>query len=196
MIPRPLIDLALRTVQNPQDAARQILTYGLSRDALWTALALVGAINTILFTLSLQMTPPPPEFPSVFSKPLAFYVILTGSMVVIVHALFWTGRALGGKGELGDLLGLIVWLQVLRAAAQAALLVITIVSPGIAALLALGVGLFGIWLLVNFIAAGLRFASLAPAVLTLVGATLGALLGAVVLGTLIGLAVIGVPTDV
>lgn len=191
-----ITDLAVHTLRAPQDAARQIMSLPLSRDALWTSLALVAAVNTFLFMLSLQIAPDSPGMPGIFREPLAFFVILTGVLVVMVHGLFWTGRAMGGQGDLGDMLVLVIWLQALRAIAQAAVLVIMAVSLNIAAILSLMVGFAGIWILVNFIAAAFRFPSLAQAVGVLVVAMLGALVGAVVLGTLITLTVLGVPADV
>ena len=191
-----LVALALLTIRAPQEAARQILSVYYSRDVLWSALALVGAVNSIIFSVTTQITGPVPTMPAFFNNPLAFFLIYTGMMVMMVHAFYWTGRAMGGVGDLGELLALTVWLQALRAVAQVGLLVLLLLSPALAFLYSIVIGLLGVWILLSFVSVALRLNSLGGAFAVLVVGTLGLALGLVVLGSMIGLTAMGVSANV
>ena len=191
-----LVALALLTIRAPQEAAHQILSVYYSRDVLWSALALVGAVNSIIFSVTTQITGPVPTMPAFFNNPLAFFLIYTGMMVMMVHAFYWTGRAMGGVGDLGELLALTVWLQALRAVAQLGLLVLLLLSPALAFLYSIVIGLLGVWILLSFVSVALRLNSLGGAFAVLVVGTLGLALGLVVLGSMIGLTAMGVSANV
>ncbi|TMM54598.1 Yip1 family protein [Sulfitobacter sabulilitoris] len=190
--------LALLTLRDPKAAAADIMAWDLPRDALWTALALVAAINTLIFGLSdlLVPVPTPSAVPAIFSSPLVFYVIVAGGLVVTAHALFWTGRALGGQGEFGDLLALLIWLQALRAAAQAAVLLAMLVMPGLAVILVFAASIAAMWILVNFISAGLHLNSIPRAITVLVAAILALVLGLSLILSMIGATTLGLPANV
>ncbi|MFK7835759.1 MAG: YIP1 family protein [Sulfitobacter sp.] len=179
----PLIALSIR---DPRTAARNVLDLTLGRDALWTGLALVAIVNTFLVLGVLQISPSPMPLPSYFDNPLVLYVLITGLTVVYVHAMYWAGLTIGGKGELRDVLALVVWFQVLRAAAQVALIVLSFAVPGLGALASLVVAVWGIWIFMNFIATALNLASPWHAIAVLLVAFVGLVLGLGVLMALIG----------
>ncbi len=188
-------DLAVETLQSPRTAAQKIITLNLSRDVLWSGLILVACINSILNGVSLFFT----DFsvlPTVLRNPIMFFVIITGLQVLSVHAFYWTGRAIGGQGDLGDVLALLVWIQALQAAAQVVLFVLVLLAPSLAEMIALGVSIFALWLTVNFITEALHFPSLMYAVGTVVLAAVGIAFGLLILVGLIGLGAIGVPSNV
>ncbi len=187
--------LALETLQNPRSAAAKIIGLSLGRDVLWTALVLVAAINSIIYSISLFLADTS-MLPSVLRNPLIFFVIINGVLVLSVHAFYWTGRVIGGTGDLGDLLALLVWLQALRAAAQGVLLVLMVVSPAIGQLFSLAVGVLGIWITVNFITEALHLPSLLHGLGVLVLAAVVLAIGLFLLVGLIGLSSIGVPANV
>ena len=151
--------LAFETVQSPRTAAQKIMGLQLSRDVLWSGLVLVAAINSIIYSLTL-FTVDTSGLPSLLSNPIMFFMLVTGLQVLTVHGFYWGGRALGGEGDLGEMLSLLVWVQALQAAANAALLVLIFVSPALEQLLSLGVGLLGLWITLNFITEALRLPSL------------------------------------
>ena len=188
--------LALLTLRSPSEAAEQVLAFNLSRDVLWSSLALVAVINTILFSLSNILLPTPSPLPAMLTHPLVFFVLVAGGLVVTVHALYWTGRMLGAKGDMGDLLALLIWLQALRAVAQAAVLVLVFVSPMLAAFLVFAAGLAALWILVNFVSVGLRLFSLGRALAVLLAASLALIFGLSLLLSLIGVTAIGIPANV
>ncbi|EEB86427.1 Yip1 family protein [Roseobacter sp. GAI101] len=186
-----LTELVVLSLRNPRQAAEQIIGWRLDRETLWTALALAAAVNTLIFSLSITLQPTPgmPEF---FTSPLAMFVLLAGVLVITTHGLYWTGRAIGGKGDLGDILALVVFLQVLRILAQVVIFVLMFVAPGISLIFSLATGIIGLWILVNFIAAAFRFPTLGRAFGTLLIAMLMIVLGLSFLLSIIGIAAQGV----
>ncbi|MDG1352027.1 MAG: YIP1 family protein [Sulfitobacter sp.] len=190
-----LKDLAVETLQSPRTAAQKIMALNLSRDVLWTGLVLAGATNSIIYSFSLLMSDTT-MLPPLFRNPLMFFMLITGVLAVTVHAFYWTGRALGGRGDLGDLLALLVWLQGLRAVAQAVMFVLLLVSPVIGQLFSLVVGILGLWITVNFVTEALRLPGLMHAFGVLVLAAIGIVFGFAILVGLIGVAALGVPVNV
>ncbi|QFT59928.1 Yip1 domain protein [Sulfitobacter sp. THAF37] len=183
-----LVQTSLRA---PRDAAGQIMALGLTREVLWTALALVAIFNAALLYFIFQTSETALPVPGYAERPLALFVIIAGMMVVYVHAMYWAGRMLGGSGTLNDLLALVVWFQMLRAAAQLVIMVVSLALPAAGLLLSLGVAILGVWIFLNFVTAGLRLASVWQALAVLIAAAVGLILGLGLLLTLIGLAAQG-----
>ena len=195
MLSDTLKDLAVQTVQDPRAAAERIIAMPFSRDALWSGLILVAALNSIIYSFSLFLADTS-LLPPIFRNPLMFFFIVTGVLVLSVHAFYWVGRSMGGQGELGDLLKLFVWLQALRAVAQAVMFVLLLVFPMVAQFFSLIVGVLGLWITLHFITAALRLPSLLHGFGVLVFAAIGLIFGLVLLAGLIGLSAFGVPTNV
>ena len=166
--------------------------WGLTRDILWTALALVAVINTFVVLLILQASEPTFALPSYFERPLALYVLIAGMMVIYVHGMYWAGLAMGGTGSLDDMLALVIWFQVLRAVAQLAVVVLSVLLPALGLLLSLVVAVWGLWIFLNFVAAALHLASVGRAFVVLVLAAIGLVFGLGILTALIGLLAQGV----
>jgi len=187
--------LALETLRSPRSAAQKIMDLWLSRDVLWTALVLVAVLNSILFGLSL-LSEDVSQLPSFMRNPVTFFFIVAGVQVMSVHGFFWAGRALGGQGDLGELLSLLVWLQALQLAAQGVLFVATILSPGIGDLLSLAVSGMTLWITVNFITEALRLPTLMHGAGVIVLAAVGIAFGLMILIGLIGVGAMGVTPNV
>lgn len=187
--------LALETIQSPRTAAQKIISLNLSRDVLWSGLVLVACVNSIIYSFSLFLGDTS-ALPTLFRNPVLFFTLVTGVLILTVHGFYWTGRALGGQGDLGDLLALMVWLQGLRAIAQAALFVMMLVSPLIGQLFSLAVGILGLWITVNFVTEALRLPSLMHGVGVIVLAVVGIVFGLLILISIVGLGTMGVPANV
>jgi hypothetical protein len=187
--------LTLETLQSPRSAARKIMDLGLSRDVLWTGLGLVSVMNALIYSLSLFLGDTS-ELPLLFSNPILFFVMITGVLIVSIHAFHWAGGAMGGNGDLGELLALFVWLQALRVVAQAVMFVLIIVSPVLAQLFSLLVGILGFWITVNFITEAQRKESLLHGFGVLILSAVGVVIGLMVLVGLVGPEALGVPADV
>ncbi|MFY0648898.1 YIP1 family protein [Sulfitobacter geojensis] len=185
----PMIQTSLR---NPRGAARLIMSMGLGRDVLWTALTLVAVINTFLILLIVATSSATMPLPGYFDKPLTLFVLIAGLMVVYIHAMYWAGLAVGGKGALMDVLAVVVWFQVLRAIAQAAVVLLSLAIPPLGAILSLVVAGWGIWIFLSFLAEALNLRSLWHGVAVVCVAFIGIVMGMAVLIAMIGGAAQGV----
>jgi len=182
----PWAELAQTTVRSPRVAARQIIALDLGRDVIWTALAAVAAVNTIILHLTLRNAPAQMQvqFPAYASDPIVLFMLLSGMMVLYFHILFWSGQAMGGQGRLYDVVALLVWLQVLRTCVQVVVLGLAFTLPSLAGLLSLAAAVVAFWILLNFLTEGLTLPTLWHALLVLVVSLVGVVLG---MGTLIAL---------
>jgi hypothetical protein len=181
-----LLPLARTSLRDPRRAAETIMGLNLGRDVLWTALGLVAVVNTFLLLLVVEVSGPSIPLPGYFDRPLALFILIVGLTVVYVHAMYWAGLAIGGQGTLMDVLALVVWFQVLRAAAQAAVIVLSFLIPPLGALASFAVAIWGIWVFLNFLATALHLTSAWHAVAVLLIAFVGLVLGLGILMALIG----------
>jgi hypothetical protein len=191
-----LPQLALLTVRDPQAAAKIVLGWYLPREALWTAIGLVSVIVTILSTLSNMLFPVPAPLAAIVANPFVYFLIAAGGFIAMVYAIYWSGRMLGGEGPVEDLMVLLLWLQALRAAAQAGVIVLLLLAPVLASLAVLVVGLATLWVFVHFINIGLRLGSIGRAIVVLIVGAVALLVGLSFLLSLIGVSAVGVPLNV
>jgi hypothetical protein len=188
--------LALLTLRNPTAAAELILRWNLPKEALWTAIALVSVIVTMLSTLSNMIFPVPAPLDGIVGNPFMYFVIVAGGFVATVHAIYWTGRMLGGSGDIEDLMVLLLWLQAMRAAAQVGVLILLILMPVLASFLVLFVAAATMWIFVHFISVGLQLNSMIRAFIVLVVGAAALIVGLSFLLSLIGVSAVGVPLNV
>jgi hypothetical protein len=188
-------ELAVGTLRDPQEAAREIMGWQISRTELYMLLVAVSAVNAFLAGLGNVLSPVPTDpaamqavpMLALLDRPLVLFVLIAGGLVVTVHALFWAGRAMGGSGTLDHMLALLTWLQALRAAAQVVILVLSLGAPLLGGLVALVVVVVAFWLLLHFISAALHLASLFRAFGILIAVMAGLLFGLMLLVTMMGL---------
>lgn len=181
-----LMPLIQQSLLAPRDAAETVIGMKLGRDVLWTALALVAVINTFLILIIIEVSGPTMPLPGYFNRPLALFVLIAGLTVVYVHAMYWSGLAIGGQGSLMDVLALVVWFQILRALAQGLVIAVSLLVPGLGALLSLAVAIWGFWIFLNFLATALHLSSPWHAIAVLVVAFVGLILGLGILMAVLG----------
>ena len=92
-----------------------------------------------------------------------------------------------GQGRLDDLLALVVWLLALRTAAQLAVVLVSLLVPAFGILALMLVSVWGLWILLNFIATALNLPSVAHGLVVLIIGLVGLVLGLGILLTLIGI---------
>jgi hypothetical protein len=196
--------LTMLSLSNPKEAAQQIIGAGFRRDVLWSFLVLVSVANAVLVWLSNVLTGPTPEqieqmpikIPEIVFSPLFAFVFLAGALVIMVHALYWLGAAIGGKGSLDNMLSVLVWLQCLRMISQVVLLVLLLSVPTAAGLFGLAVSILSIWILVHFVNEATGLGSLFKTVGVLLSALVGIILGLSFILTVTGLATMGIDAHV
>jgi hypothetical protein len=146
-----LFKLAVDSIGQPREVAHLLLAMRPSNTVLMEAFALMVTLNAVLFSLSVLAFPSEVELPVLFKWPFLFAAIQALVLGGTIAALTWTGRLFGGTGRIEDIAVLLIWMQALRVAVQAVMLVLSAVAPAASALLALGASGVGIWILLNFL---------------------------------------------
>lgn len=184
------VDLFGQTLREPRAAAGRILGLDLPREWLWMALVLMGVLNGIVYSLFLQVGPPPdpatmPLIPTALRSPALFTIFLLGALALTVMALTWGGQALGGRAQVTQVLALITWLQVLRLAVQLALLLLMVTLPVAGLALVVAASIWGLVILVAFVDYAHGFENKFKAVVVIILSFLGMLIGlSAILGVL------------
>ncbi|MDF1716401.1 MAG: Yip1 family protein [Antarcticimicrobium sp.] len=153
-------ELILLSVKEPAEVARRLIAMQLSREVLWTGLALAAVANTLLFSLSGLLMPGPSVVMPLFQSPFSYLVMVTVGLILTVAMLYWAGRLLGGRGTVQDVLAMVLWLQVLRILVQVATLILSLTIPMLAMLLVLAATVLGIYILLHFVDQAHRLNSL------------------------------------
>ncbi len=185
---KDLAALAMDTLRDPRATGERLIAMNLSLPVLWTALALASVLSALLFSINMAIFPAAFPMPGLFFNPMLYAVVLAGGMVISMHLLTWMGTMLGGRGSLAEVTVLLVWLQYLRLAAQAGLLLLTMIMPPLGMMATIVVAFYSLWLLLNFLDVAHRFGSLAKALVVLLMTAVG-----IVVGLSFLLALIGVP---
>lgn len=186
-----LKQLALLTITRPAEAAQLVIGNRPGRQVLWIGLALVAVLNGVLLGLSVVIDPVPAEAPPMFRNPMMYLVVVTVLIVVSIYALYWVGRVMGGKGSLEDIMAIVVWLQLLRITVQFGVLIIGLISPGLATMTALAITLIGIWIILHFIRQAHQLGSIGQAVMVGLGAFVLMTLALSILIALFGVQLLG-----
>lgn len=193
-------ELALDTLRDPKGTAHRIMGWNLDRATLYMALFAVAAVNTLLASTPVVLSPGGVDAAAraalpvlaLLERPIMFFVIVAGTLVIMIQAFFWAGRAMGGTGEMTEMMALIIWLQALRAVAQAAILAVGIAAPVLATLVALGLQIVAFWLFLHFISAAMRFDSLLRAFGLLIAVATGLFIGLMMILSLLGISAGGI----
>lgn len=181
-------NLMVETVFSPASAARKVMLFRPSREVTWTALLLVGVLNTILFSVTNLMFPTPTL--AMLSSPITVLGLFVAELGLSAVGLYWAGRLLNGTGTLGDIFQLMIWLQALRVLIQAVTLGFLVALPNLAIVFVLAANLLSVWILVNFVNVVHELSSLMRSAAVLVVAVIGlslilSLLGISILGSII-----------
>jgi len=155
-----LFGMALQTVPEPRKVARDLFALSFSRRTLWTALLLVLVLGTMLGVGSSMLFPVAPEMQgTVLGNPLIVAGAEAFVAVATVHAIYWLGRAAGGTGTFEQGLITVIWLNFVLLIIQTAVFVLTLVAPGLAAMLWMAGGVMGFWIMSHFITEAHGFTS-------------------------------------
>ena len=180
-----------RSLVDPAGVARGLMRQHLSRGTLWSLLALVTVVSTLLVQLGMMLIPG--SATGATFTPFTLTLILGSSLVVMVFAIHLTGQVFGGTGRIDQAILMVAWWQGIGLVIQAAQLVAALVLPplaGIVTLLGLGWLVFALLHFVNVLHG---FDSLFKALGCIAVGILGFSFGIAILLTLLGVTVQGVP---
>lgn len=186
-------DLFRETIFDPAGAGRRIVALDIAPNTGWMLLGLATVLNTLLFFAMNLLFPAPGAMPFHFLEvPWLVALTMFVAVTISVIALYWSGRILDGQGRFGDILAMVAWLQIMRVAVQVATLVLSLVAPMIGALLAFGAGLYGIWILIQFVNVAQGFASIGKAVMSVVLTMVALVMMLSLMLSFMGVVVVGV----
>lgn len=180
-----LVAMAWRSVKNPREGAAEVLALGIPREALWPALALVVVLSILLANVAALLFAGDAAA-AMPVGPAATGFIQLALLVVMVFAVFWIGRAMGGTGSFEESVLIVAWLQFIMVCLQVVQAGILVVSTSVAEIFGLlGVLLF-LWLLTNFVAVLHGFSSLFQVFVMILISAFGIAFGLSIILTLIG----------
>lgn len=145
--------LVVETVVSPATAARRVLEIPVPSQAVWLGLALISILNGLYYALLLpRMAQAGVGVPTIVNAPILMTMFILTIFVMMVGLIAVTGQMMGGQGRVDHVARIMVWLQGLRFFAQIAVSILSLVSPLIGWLASLALGLWGVWILLNFVA--------------------------------------------
>ncbi|WP_170463637.1 YIP1 family protein [Ruegeria arenilitoris] len=157
-----IAQLAVLTLTNPAQAARQLLALRPGREVLWLAFALAVVLNGIIQLGIEQMVPVPEGEPVLPPEPVFLGLLRSaGTMMLSVAAFLFVGRFLGGRASFEDILTLTIWLQYLQIAAMVITLAVTIVLPFLMVMFLLATAVISLYVTLHFLNEAHQFGSLA-----------------------------------
>ncbi|WP_298848212.1 YIP1 family protein [uncultured Ruegeria sp.] len=154
--------LAVLTIRNPAEAARQLLTLKPGREVLWLAFALAVVLNCLV-QLGINMAVPvvPQGQPSQVIESMPVVLLRSaGAMMLSIVAFFAIGRTIGGKASFDDLMVLTIWLQFLQIAGFVVMLLLSLTMPFLMMLTLFATAILSIYITLHFLNVAHQFGSL------------------------------------
>jgi hypothetical protein len=145
--------LLVLTLVKPREAARSVLRLGLPVEVLLQAAVAVTCLGMILGYVALRFNSARLDAMSAFvlGNPLLGAVIQFAVLLLIVGAIVKVGRTFGGTGDLAGALAVVVWLDTVMLAVQAAQVLALLLLPPLATLLAIAAILWILWAMASFV---------------------------------------------
>ncbi len=153
--------LAVLTLRQPAEAARQLLALNPGREVLWLAFFLAVVLNCII-QLGIDLSIPVVEGdagPITESVPIVL-VRSAGTMMFSILAFLFVGRFLGGTARFEGMMVLIVWVQYLQIAALLGVLILSLTIPFLMAVLLLATAILSLYITLHFLNEAHQFGSL------------------------------------
>lgn len=168
-----------RTVLEPTQMGRAVLSTRFDMSFLWTALALVAVLN-VLFVAVVQIISPVPiaiREGQVALSPFALTVVIGVSFVLLVYTVHLVGRWMGGQGDLHQTLTVMVWFYSVNLTLELGQIVLLLLSPALASIYNLVVAGSLIWCIINLINVLHGFENIGKAIVTLILSLVGMAIG-------------------
>lgn len=160
----PLGPLVVLTLRRPAEAARQILTLDLGREAVWLSFFLVVVFNCLIQLSTDLIIPTPDAQLNPEAEGIPFILIRSaGAMLLSVVAFLLVGRVLGGNATLSGLLTLMIWLSFLQSGALLAMVISSVTIPALTFLLLLATLGWSLYITLHFLNEAHQFGSLGKA---------------------------------
>jgi len=184
-----ILPLIGRTLRDPAGVARGLEPLQFDRVTLWSFLLLVSIVSVLVLIGSTALFPV--ESPMMSITPFALAIILFSSLVMLVFAIYWTGRMMGGQGRFPATILLVGWWQIMALVIQIAQTVTLLLIPPVGAFVSLAGLAWLVFGLLHFINVLHGFDNLFKALATVVVGIIGVSFGLSILLALIGVTLQG-----
>ena len=203
LIAKLLWALALLTLIDPRGAARKVIEFGMSEKAFWITLALISVSTSAFVSTALNVLPlPSGEFAEMFMairqspayhQPILYAVLNYLQALLWVFALTLCGQWLGGRGTSGDVVAVVVWMQMIWIFMTLVLTVVFAALPLLALVMFTAFFFWSLWMIVASTDAAHEFDSpfMYKAIATVLCATGMVLMAMRFVATFIGIAIAG-----
>lgn len=178
------------SVTQPAEMADKVRQMHFSREALWTALALVAVLHVLSLGLVQFVSPETAEAQEqiITLSPFAYLAIIGSFLIFMVFMLVHAGRMMGGDGTIEQTLTLLVWFQAVSLTLEVVQIMLVLLSPAIAAIFGLmSLGAI-IWVFVNLVNVLHGFSNLGKAIVVIFMALIGTVLGTGLVMGMLGIA--------
>jgi hypothetical protein len=178
-----------RSFRDPAGVALVLTRLELNRGTLYSMVALVTVLSVLILELGLYLSPADAEL--LRATPFTLCFILGASLIMMVFALQLTGRMLGGAGQFGSALLLVVWWQAMALIIQVGQTATMLLFPPMAGIVTLAGLAWLVFALLHLVNVLHGFDSLFKALATVVIGVVGISFGLALLLTLIGVTLQG-----
>ncbi|APG46972.1 YIP1 family protein [Phaeobacter porticola] len=148
------------TFRAPTQAARLILSFRWPREALFLALMLTAVLNSLILELADILMPTAGVSVMEQVPALAYAGAVFGLHLCSTLVMTWTGRWIGGQGGFFDILAVTIWLNVVQIALLVAVVLLHLVMPLAASLVALVTNFVMLAIFLVFIKEAHKFTSI------------------------------------
>ena len=188
-----LLDQVLTTIRTPRDGAQWVKSITMPRQSRWEALALFMVVGVVFNQITgfLMFGDFRIIMMGLTLNPITYAMIQMAVLVIMVFAVFWIGRAMGGTGGFGDAILLIAWLQAIMTLLQVAQTIAILLIPALGIIIAVASFMLFFWLLSNFIAELHGFTSIPKVLGMILISMIGLTFGMTILLSIIGISMPG-----
>lgn len=191
-----LSHLVVMTLRTPAEAARVLIGLYLSRQTLWMGLVLVAALQTLTLVVMGYLIPSDFPMSALLDTPLTLFAASVAGLALMVIAMHRIGQQMGGRASLNDILVVMVWLQLLRVAAQVITIALALIVPFLATLVSFAAGLLALYIIVHFIDQAHQLNSIPWSIAVLAISMFITMIGLSVLVLLVGAPILGTSGNV
>jgi hypothetical protein len=145
--------LVKESLVRPRSAARDVIDLGLGRDLLIQAAAAITAIGVVLGFIAVRLSTGPVDAVSatILTNPLLGAALQFGIILVAGFLTYRIGAACGGTGDFDGALAVVVWLNAMMLVIQLVQLVVLLIVPPFAGLIAVATVVWALWAFANFV---------------------------------------------
>ncbi|KQI69777.1 hypothetical protein AN189_05275 [Loktanella sp. 3ANDIMAR09] len=182
-------DFIKRSLVDPAGTARGLMSYHLAPLTLWSILAVVAICSTILVAVGSMILGSAPD--TMAMMPFVVAIVLASSLVVLIFAIYLTGRSLGGQGRLDQTILLVAWWQGIGLVIQLVQTFVMVLLPPLSGIVTLAGFAWLLFALLHFVNVLHGFDSLLKSLGTVALGIIGFSFGIALFLTLIGVGVQG-----